>query len=238
MTWFARGRLLLTEAGHIGYEASARRAHVLSPAGHNVLTVAGVAPGNPSTRLIASSVRPGRAFYEFSDTAYGAARRRSVLVLNRPNVIVVYDQMSSATVRGYRQLWHLPADMSVSILSRGTAAALPTQGDVRLQLTQVPLPGQTLPAGGTTVVRGRTTPSLLGWLAPVVMRWLAAPVVSMNRAGAGTRIVTVLAAGPRNGPVAVSRARLGSDGWWHVGVNVAGATAVVRISSGGALSLG
>jgi Heparinase II/III-like protein/Heparinase II/III N-terminus len=238
ITWFARGRLLLTETGHIGYEASARRVHALSPEGHNVLTVAGRDGGNPATRLLRSSVRPGSSFFELADSANGVARRRSILVLTHPDVVVVLDSASAGTPVRFRQLWHLPADMSVWVTGRGGAVALPARGDVRLQLAQVPLPGQQLPRGATTVIRGQRSPVLMGWLAPKVLHWLAAPVVSMNRAGSSTRILTVIAAGPRTGRVLVSGARLGVDGWWHVRLSVAGVSTGVRISGGGTLARG
>jgi hypothetical protein len=83
LTYYARGRNLIVNAGHYGYANTAYRSYLLSPEASNVL----VMPGEPfdpaaAAYLIRQAVGADGQFYEFTDTAFGGLPRyRSIYQL-------------------------------------------------------------------------------------------------------------------------------------------------------------
>ena len=99
LTYYARGRNLIVDAGHTGYEQDAYRSYLLSPEAASVL----VMPGVLSEPVRADHADPpghrvaGGQFYEFADTAFGGhARYRSVYVDQDPDLVLVFDRASGA----------------------------------------------------------------------------------------------------------------------------------------------
>ncbi len=76
LTYYARGRNLIVDAGHYGYADTAYRFYLLSPEAASTLVMPGV-PFDPSapTALIAQRVGASAQFYEFTDTAFGGLPR-------------------------------------------------------------------------------------------------------------------------------------------------------------------
>jgi hypothetical protein len=191
LTYYARGRDLIVNAGHFGYQEDAYRAYLQSPEASSVLVLPGV-PFHPSapTRLISTDISPAGQFFEFYDTAFGGdPRYRSVYVSHQPDFIVVLDRASGATT--YQQLWHLDPGLAVTKVTSSYAIA--SAPGTELQIRQVPLPGQVIPAGSTAVVRGQVSP-YQGWVSHQMLQRIPAPVVVMTRTGSSAAILTLIAA--------------------------------------------
>jgi hypothetical protein len=191
LTYYARGRDLIVDAGHTGYEATPYRAWLRSPEATSDLVLPGV-PFDPAAGTYLISRRGGaRAqFYEFYDTAFsGDPRYRSVYVDTRPDLVLVYDQARGAGE--YQQLWHLDPALRVRRLTRSAAVAYAPGS--KLTLMQIPLPGQGVPAGSTAVLRARTGP-YQGWVSHRALQRLPDDVVTMTRYGTSARMLTMIAA--------------------------------------------
>jgi hypothetical protein len=234
--WWARGRLLLTDTGHVGYEETWRRAHTREPSAHNVVVVDGVTARRSAAALTRRVRRPAGDFLEVVDRPYeGVRRRRGIAALHGFPALVVYDRVDMSQPRNVRALWHLPPDVDVQVRADGHAVATTRDGAVALHVVQSSLPGHAVPAGATNSVRGRRDPPL-GWFAPRPHTWLPAPVVTTSRTGRGARMLTVLVAASPAAPPEVS-VTPAAGGWLRVRITVDGRTRTVRVSPGGYLSL-
>jgi hypothetical protein len=216
LTYYARGRDLIVDSGHFGYQVDAYRSYLQSPAAASTLVMPGV-PFNPSaaTSLISSSVGATGQFFEFYDTAFGGnPRYRSVYVDQQPDLVLVFDRASGAST--YQQLWHLDPGLKVTKVSRSYAIA--NAPGTELEIRQIPLPGQVIPAGSTQVVTGQTNP-YQGWVSHQMLQRTAAPVVSMTRTGASAAMLTLIV--PASTGTAIGTA-IGQnpDGTYHVTVTI------------------
>ncbi|GAA3316415.1 hypothetical protein GCM10020219_035330 [Nonomuraea dietziae] len=106
VTYQAKGRDVLVEAGFHSYERAAYPRWTVTPEAHNVPVVEGAAfrPGT-ATRLTGSSITPTRQTYELTDDAYGVSRTRKVLVNHGTDVLAVLDEVPEG--HRLRNLWHL-----------------------------------------------------------------------------------------------------------------------------------
>jgi Heparinase II/III-like protein len=234
VTYYARGRNLLVNAGHTGYENTAYRAYLQSPQASNVLVMPGV-PFSPSapTDLIRQVIGPDGQFFELTDTAFGGnPRTRSVYVCQHPDLVLVFDRASGAT--SYQQLWHLDPGLTVTRVSRSSAVA--TAPGTQLDISQIPLPGQLIPRASTQVIRGRTNP-YQGWVSRQMLQRIPAPVITMTRTGPSTAMLTLIA--PASPGAAVSTAITQQPGgWYHLQVDLGGDSASFMISTGGYIEQG
>jgi hypothetical protein len=190
VTYYARGRNLLVNSGHTGYETTSYRAYLLSPEASNVLVMPGV-PFSPAapTSLVKKVIRSRGQFFEFADTAFGGhPRDRSIYISQHPGLILVFDRASGAS--RYQQLWHLDPGLSVTTVGRSYAVA--TAAGTRLLISQIPLPGQVIPQASTRVVRGQTRP-YQGWVSRGMLQRIPAPVITMSRTGPSAAILTLIA---------------------------------------------
>jgi len=189
LTYYARGRNLIVDAGHTGYENTPYRAWLRSPEAASTLVLPGVPfAGAAATSLVADTIGRYGQFYELDDTAFGGdPRYRSVYVSQRPDLIVVFDRASGAP--SYQQLWHLDPALRVTSLSR--AAAVASAPGTSLSLLQVRLPGQVIPPGSTQVIRGQTNP-YQGWVSQQMLQRTPADVVSMTRTGPSAAMLTLI----------------------------------------------
>ena len=164
--------------------------------------------GATPTSLVADQIGRYGQFYELYDTAFGGdPRYRSVYVDQRPDIVVVFDRASGAP--SYQQLWHL--DPALSVTSVGPSSAIASAPGTELALLRVALPGQVVPPGSVTVVRGQTDP-YQGWVSHQMLQQTPADVVEMNQQGPAAAILTVIvptapgtlvtasASGPPGGP--------------------------------------
>jgi hypothetical protein len=86
----------------------------------------------------------------------------------------------------------LDPGLTVTTVTRtyAVASAFGTQVEIR----QIPLPGQQIPAGSTQVVRGQVSP-YQGWVSHGALQRIPAPVVTMTRSGSRGAILTLLVPG-------------------------------------------
>lgn len=235
LTLSALGRQLLVDSGHKDYAAGAYRDHLRSPEAHSQLVV----PGAPflrsrPTALVRRSGGAGWAFWELRDDAWaGLPRTRGVLVDTAVPFALVLDRAGRTGPGSFQQLWHLAPGMRVAVGGRSRATARTADGAVDLTLLQVPLPGQVLPAGSTSVVAGRTAP-YQGWVSRSATDRTAAPVVAMSRVGRSTRQLTLLVPARAGVPVAAALAAQ-ADGSHRVTVSVRSVRRTVILSAGGSM---
>jgi len=212
LTYYARGRNLIVDAGHDGYAGTPYRTWLISPEAASTLVLPGVT-FNPSapTALVTDKIGAGGQFYEFRDTAFGGLpRSRSVFVSERPSLVVVYDQArGTATGSAFQQLWHL--DPALTVTRAGPPGAIAAAPGTELALLRVPLPGQRIPAGSTTVARGQASP-FQGWVSRQLEQRAPADTVLMTEHGKAAAMLTVIvpaapgtpvtatASGPESGP--------------------------------------
>jgi hypothetical protein len=227
LTYYARGRDLIVNAGHDGYANTPYRAYLLSPEANSVLVMPGVPfDSTAPTRLLRDRAGPDGQFFEFGDTAFGGRPRyRSVYVDQDPDLVLVFDRASGAA--RYQQLWHLDPGLTVTTVTRSYAVA--TAPGTELEIRQIPLPGQQIPAASTQVTRG--------WVSHAALQRIPAPVVTMTRTGRSAAILTLIAPTAPGVPVtaAVSGA---SRGWYRLRVQIGGRQLSFLISASGDIQAG
>jgi hypothetical protein len=232
LTYYARGRNLIVNAGHGGYARNAYRAFQISPEASSNLVIPGVPFDEHSpTILAAHSISKRGQFYEFFDTAFdGDPRTRSVYVTQRPGLVLVYDQAAGAGF--YQQLWHLDPALRITHLSRSYAVA--SAPGTELVLRQVPLPRRPIPVGSTRAIRGSRRP-WQGWVSPQLRQRIPDSVVTMSRSGPYAQIVTVIAAAAPGTPVTAT-ASGPPAGPWRIRVRIGRSTSAFRVTSGGVIN--
>jgi hypothetical protein len=234
LTYYARGRNLIVDAGHYGYANTSYRAYLLSPEAASDLVMPGVPFDSAApTSLIRQAVGANGQFFEFGDTAFsGRPRYRSVYVDQDPDLVLVFDRASGAS--SYQQLWHLDPGLTVSTVTRSYAVA--TAPGTQLEIRQIPLPGQQIPAASTQVVRGQVSP-YQGWVSHAALQQIPAPVVTMTRTGSSAAILTLIAATAPG--TAISAAVSGSSrGWYLLRVQIGGRQLSFLVSAGGEIKAG
>ncbi|MGH3260017.1 MAG: hypothetical protein ACRDOU_32225, partial [Streptosporangiaceae bacterium] len=228
LTYYADGRNLIVDAGHTGYEQDAYRSYLLSPEAASDLVMPGVPfDSSAPTSLIHQSIGAQGQFFEFYDTAFGGRPRyRSVYVDQDPDLVLVFDRASGAS--SYEQLWHLDPGLSVTTVTRSYAIA--NASGTQLEIRQIPLPGQVIPAGSTRVVEGQVNP-YQGWVSHGMLQRTRAPVVTMSRSGSSAAILTLIA--PTASGVSISAAAgPGPGGWYRLRVDIGGRQLSFLVSPG------
>jgi hypothetical protein len=216
LTYYSRGRNLIVNAGHTGYEVSPYRDYIRSPEAASTFISPGARfRGAAATALIASEIGPTSQFYELSDDAFGGQRSRSVYVHQEPDFMLVLDRGSGE--ENYQQLWHLDPGLTVTAVTAVSAvaaapavpatAASPPIPATTLRIARIALPGQVILARSTTVVQGQTNP-YQGWVSRRALQRIPAPVVIMSSQGAGpdlsTAMLTLIAAAAPGVPVSAA----------------------------------
>jgi hypothetical protein len=234
LTYYARGRNLIVDAGHTGYEDTPYRDYLLSPEAASVL----VMPGEPfnsaaPTSLIRQAIGADGQFFEFSDTAFGGLPRyRSVYISQDPDFILVFDRAQGAP--SYQQLWHL--DPSLTVTTVRNSYAIATAPGTQLEIRQIPLPGQVIPDGSTQVIRGQVNP-YQGWVSHAALQRIPAPVVTMTRPGPSAAILTLIA--PTSPGTAITAAiTQRSAGWYQLRLQIGSGKPSFLISAGGDIQPG
>lgn len=110
LTLYHGGNSMLVDSGKFAYDDDhPLRAHLLSRAGHNSVSIEGV-EYDPSTdvRLERSAVRGEIHDFDFTDAGYaGTIIRRRVVAHTGIDIIVVIDHIESSEIRTAHQWWHL-----------------------------------------------------------------------------------------------------------------------------------
>ena len=232
LTYTARGRDILIDGGHAGYQNDVWRTWAKSPFASSSMTTPLSADRLPATKLTRSLLKPNADFFEFSDVpGAGINRVRGVLVLNNPDLVVTLDRASSTTAQQFQTLWHLPADQKATVYSRTTALASKPGEDTRTILFQVPY-RQALPPGAILLKQAQTKP-IQGWTYPNINTRLSAPTLMFARSGTTASILSFIA--PVKASGAVTYATRWSGTTYVVDLSVAGVRTSVGITAGGSL---
>ena len=232
LTYYARGRDLIVNAGHTGYENTPYRAYLRSPEASSMLVLPGVpfdqfAP----TSLVSDQIGRYGQFYEFFDTAFGGhPRYRSVYVSQRPDLVLVFDRSRGAGE--YQQLWHLDPTLRVTRL--GSSSALASAPGTELLLQQIPLPGQVIPPGSTQVARGQVRP-YQGWVSRQMLQRIPADVVTMTTIAPSAAMLTLIVPAAPGTPTATAISGP-PDGPYQLRVRVGATVASFSITAGGVIS--
>ncbi|HEY2270153.1 MAG TPA: hypothetical protein VGI96_46570 [Streptosporangiaceae bacterium] len=235
------GRNLIVNAGHTGYEVSAYRDYIRSPeAASTFISPVTRFYASQSTQLVTDTIGTTSQYYELSDHAFGGGpRARSVYAHQGPDFLLVLDSGSGNS--SYQQLWHLDPSLTVTSLTAASATATapaiaataktPAVPATALHLIRIPLPGQVIPAGSTTVVKGQTNPCQ-GWVSRQALQRIPALVVIMSSQGVGpslsTVMLTLIAATAPGTPVSAT-ASATSSGSYDVTVRIGSTTVPVTI---------
>lgn len=232
LTYYARGRNLIVDAGHYGYADTPYRAWLLSPEAASTFVLPDMSfnPAAP-TALIAEKIGSDRQFYELHDTAFGGlSRYRSVFVSQRPDVVVVFDRAAGADE--YQQLWHLDPALTIGRVT--SAGAIATAPGSELALLRVPLPGQVVPAGSTTVARAQADP-YQGWVSHQLEQRVPDDVVEMTTHGQAAAMLTVIVPAAPGTPVTAA-ATGPQPGPYLLTVKAGTAVTTFRVTSTGLIS--
>jgi hypothetical protein len=232
ITYTSRGRDILIDGGHAGYQNDMWRTWAKSPFAHSVMTTPLSADAMPATKLTRSLIKPNADFYEFSDVpGAGISRIRGTLVLKDPDVVVTLDRASSKTAQQFQTLWHLPEDQQATVYSRTTALAMKPGENTRTILFQVPY-RQALPPGAILLKQGQTSP-IQGWHYPTITNRKSAPTLMFARSGYSASVLSFIA--PVGASGSVTYAVRWSGTTYVVDLNVGGVRTSVGITSGGSL---
>jgi hypothetical protein len=232
ITYTARGRDIIVDGGYAAYNAGAYRTWAVSPSAHSVLTTPTSPYLNPVTKLTAATVRADSEAYVFTDApGSGISRARSVLVLNDPDLLVVWDRASARTPQAFQTLWHLPPDQRATVYSRTTAVAMAPGDKTRTILFQVPFK-QALPAGAILVKQAQTNP-IQGWYYPTSYNRRSAPTLMLARSGKTASILSFVVPVRSTGTVTYSVRQSGTT--FIVNLDVGGQKTAIAISAGGSL---
>ncbi|WBQ05980.1 heparinase II/III domain-containing protein [Kribbella sp. CA-293567] len=200
ITYTSRGRDILIDAGHAGYQPDVWRTWAKSQYAASSMTTPLAAETYPATKLTRKAFTPTSEFYEFADSpGAGISRNRAVLVLKDPDLIVSLDRASAKAPQQFQTLWHLPSDQRATVYSRTTAIGAKAGDDTRTILFQVPY-RQALPAGAILVKQGQTKP-IQGWHYPNIFTRTPAPTLMFARSGTSASILSVIAPVPATGSV-------------------------------------
>jgi len=232
LTYYARGMNLIVNAGHYGYAETPYRNWLICPAGASTFVMPNAKfKAAASTALIGRRIGHYRQFYEFYDVAFGGhPRYRSVLVSQRPDLVVVFDRGTGGGE--YQQLWHL--DPALEVTSVTPASAVATAAGTWLTLVPVKLPGQAIKAHPITVVRARTGP-YQGWVSQQLEQRIPDDVVEMTAHGRTAAMLTVII--PTAPGTAVSVTATGQkSGPYLLTVKIGTTVTRLTVTSGGKIS--
>lgn len=232
LTYTARGRTIIVDGGHAGYQNDAWRAWARGTTAHSSLTTPRAAPMPINTDMTRHLVKDTSDFFEFRDQpGVGVTRTRGVLVLKDPDLVVTLDRATSTTWQQFQTLWNLPADQQATVYSRTTAIAAAPGGTSRTILFQIPYK-QELPRGAILVKRAQTSP-ILGWQYPDIFHRQASPTAMFARQGTRASILSVIAPVSATGVVMYKVRTSGTS--TIVDFTVDGKRVSVLISAGGGL---
>ncbi|TCO30450.1 heparinase II/III-like protein [Kribbella steppae] len=232
LTYTARGRDIVIDGGHTGYQNDTWRTWAKSPFAHSAMTTPLSADGYPATKLTRYALNSTSDFYEFSDTpGTGISRVRATLVVRNPDLVVTLDRGSAKTAQQFQTLWHLPSDQQATVYSRTTALAMRPGEDTRTILFQVPY-RQALPRGAILLKQAQTQP-IQGWHYPTITTRRSAPTLMFARAGTTASILSFIAPVRATGAVTYSTRWSGTT--YVVDMSVAGVRTSIGIAAGGSL---
>lgn len=233
ITYTSRGRDVVIDSGHAGYQSDAWRTFAKSRNAHSSLSTPSTAELAPVTTLNRSLIADDWEFYEFSDRpGAGVNRIRAVTFLRNPDMFVVLDRASSTTAQLFRTNWHMPSDEIATIYSRTTAISQAAGAASRSIVFQIPYK-QALPAGALLVQRGQTNP-IQGWHYPTITKRNAAPNIQLARTGYSASILSFVVPVGTKGGVQYTTRQVGTSS--VIDLTVEGKKVSVSVSAGGSIT--
>ncbi|WP_242002136.1 heparinase II/III domain-containing protein [Kribbella steppae] len=232
MTYTSRGRDIVVDSGHAGYQNDVWRTWAEGPTAHSVMTTPLSVDRAAATKLTRSLVTANAEFFEFVDApATGISRVRAVLVLKDPDLIVTLDRGSSKTAQQFQTLWHLPSDQRATVYSRTAAVAAAPGDSTRTILFQIPY-RQALPAGAILIKQAQTNP-IQGWHYRTIFIRKSAPTLMFARSGYSASILSFVVPVRTTGSVTYTTRMSGTT--FVINLNVAGQRVSVGVSAGGSV---
>jgi hypothetical protein len=232
LTYAARGRDIVIDSGHAGYQNDVWRTWAKSPFAHSSMTTPQTADRFPATKLTRYALNSTSDFYEFSDApGTGISRVRAVLIVRNPDLVITLDRGSAKTAQQFQTLWHLPSDQKATVYSRTTALAMRAGDDTRTILFQVPY-RQALPPGAILLKQAQTRP-IQGWHYPKITTRRSAPTLMFARSGTSASILSFIAPVRATGSVTYRTRWSGTT--YVVDLSVAGVRTSIGITAGGSL---
>ena len=242
VTWYARGRKLLVDSGHVGFENSAYRTWIKSPEAHNTFTVPGVPlrTYGVSTLTRYSNGSKGQ-FYEMNDSAgasggayQGLVRSRGVYMLPENQAMVAFDRTNSSKLRWMyaskgklkTKYWHLDPSFKVTRVTDSLVTAV--AGATQMNVIHLPFPGERLGKGSQRAVRGATRPHQ-GWVSTAQGRKVTAATISQSTSS--WRSVSVIIPGAVGQRVNARIVKSGTG--YRVDIWKGSTYSIVRIASDG-----
>ncbi|MER5427416.1 heparinase II/III family protein [Streptosporangium roseum] len=184
VTYHARRRDILVEAGFHSYEKTPYQRWTLSPQAHSVPVVVGADfREGTAARLLGEAAGRTRQSFRLADEAYGLTRTRSVLVEHGTDLMAVLDAVPQG--RQVRPLWHLGPALSAT--AAGDGRVVLADGRWRASLIQLEMPA-CRPIGGQSVRSGEISPGYL--------KRIKVPTVVSPAAGALLTVIVPGAADP------------------------------------------
>jgi hypothetical protein len=233
ITYSSHGRDILIDPGHSGYQLDKWQAWSKSQAAHNVMTIPSAKTAPVETRLLRAAIAPTWESYSLADSpAPDVTRKRDVLVLKDPDLIVTLDRGQSVGSQRYETLWHLAPEQQVTVQSPTTALAAKPGDKSKTYLLQIPYQQQP-PADGITVVEGRQDP-VQGWYYPDIFHRQPAPVVKFSRDGTNATILSAVVPAASTETVTFKTRTVGT--MFFVDFTVGVRKATVRLLSDGRLT--
>ena len=225
LTYFARGRLVVTDGGFTGYDDAARLAYLRSPAASSQLIVTDAPMASVDTTLTRSAVGRGSVFTELRDVPVaGVTRTRGALFLTGPDVAVVWDRLDGSTTHRAVQQWHLLPSTTATVVSPHTVRLTASGWAGRTDVVQVAVRGVTA-----------SRPSVgIGYYAPELQQWQRTQVVQTAVSGQHIRLLTLLISAGRSEPVRWAASR-SAGGTLTVAITVGTRRAVVAIAPDGSM---
>ncbi len=233
ITYSSHGRDVLIDPGHSGYQLDKWQAWSKSQAAHNVMTIPSADTVSVATQLVRASITPTWESYSLADSpAPGVTRKRDVLVLKDPDLIITLDRGQATDTQRYETLWHLAPDQKVTVQSPTAAVAAKPGDKSKTYLLQIPYQQQP-PADGITVVQGQQDP-VQGWYYPDIFHRQSAPVVKFNRNGSSATILSAIV--PAGSTETVTYKTRTVSGMFFVDLTVGTRKTTVRIQQDGRLA--
>ena len=153
-----------------------------------------------------------------------------MFVSQRPDLVVVFDRATGAGE--YQQLWHL--DPALTVTRVAGAGATATAPGTELALLRVPLPGQVVPAGSTTVALAQADP-YQGWVSHQLEQRVPDDVVEMTTRGQTAAMLTVIVPAATGTPVTAA-ATGPESGRYLLTVKTGSAVTTFTVTSTGLIS--
>ncbi|MGW7683210.1 heparinase II/III domain-containing protein [Kribbella sp. NPDC054772] len=233
ITYSSHGRDVLIDPGHSGYQLDKWQAWSKSQAAHNVMTIPSAQTASVETRLVRAAITPTWESYSLEDSpAPEVTRKRDVLVLKDPDLIITLDRGQSTSSQRYETLWHLAPDQKVTVQSPTTAIASKPGDKTKTHLLQIPYQQQP-PADGITVVQGQQDP-VQGWYYPDIFHRQPAPVVKFNRNGTSASILSAVVPAGATEPVSFTTRTVGT--MFFVDLTVGARKTTIRVLPDGRLT--